>query len=69
MIDAGFSKGAYPYMENCYALYGYGDFIVILENNEISIGTMSDDDICWCDTTLSKFCDLIDKNLVRFEKE
>lgn len=67
LIECGFSKGAYSYMENCYAFEGYEDFIVILESNEILIGTMNDDDLCWCKTTLSKLGDLIDKNLVRWE--
>lgn len=66
LIDAGFSKGAYPYMENCYSFKGYEDFIVILESNKIAIGTMSNDNICWCQTALSKLGELIDKNLVRW---
>ena len=66
LIDAGFSKGAYLYMENCYAFKDSwnGDFIVILESSEILIGTMSNDDLCLCETALSKLCDLVNKNLV-----
>lgn len=69
LIERGFKKGIYAYIEDCYT---FGDdwnrdFIVISKNNEISILTITDDDICWCETALSKLGDLIDKNLVRWE--